>query len=323
MSSINQKSENSYPKPVTSLGIKTDPINTRYSFEWLCQLLKEEGIKYIQLGAFFEMFHMDGDDSYFIKLRETAQKHGLKLKSMFSAYREFGGFFYDDPAMEKATDRMYRKYIHAAGVLGLDYAGTNPGAVYRDQFHKKDKGTEVYLKHMKEYQHLAKEVGLKALTIEPMSCMAEPPTTPDEMTYYISTLNNYHKQNPTSTVPVWLCGDISHGLADINKQVVYSNIDLFKAALPMMNEFHFKNTDAIYNSTFGFSDEEIKKGIVNLQEIKNICDNGNWPVDDVVGYLEIMGPKIGRDYTDPFLGDALRTSLRAIKKVFSTQPELA
>ncbi len=299
-----------------SIGIKTDPINTRYSFEWLCQLLREEDIKYVQLGAFFEMFHMDGDDSYFIQLKETAEKYGLRLKSMFSAYREFGGFFYDDPAIEKATDKMYRKYIRAAGVLGLDYAGTNPGAIYRDQFHKKDKGTETYLKYMKEYVHLAKEAGLKALTIEPMSCMAEPPTTPDEMKYYISTLNNYHKQNADTTVPVWLCGDISHGLADVNKNVVFSNVDLLKAGIPYMAEFHFKNTDAIYNSTFGFSEEEMKRGIIDLKEIKTICELGNWPVEEVVGYLEIMGPKIGRDYTDPFLGDALRTSLRAIKAIF-------
>lgn len=299
-----------------AIGIKTDPINTRYSFDWLCKLLKEENVEYIQLGAFFEMFHMDGDDSYFHKLRETAEKYGLKLKSMFSAYREFGGFFYDDPAMEKATRKMYEKYIHAAGILGLDYAGTNPGAVYRNEFYKKDKGTAVFFKHMNELQHLAKEKGLKALSIEPMSCMAEPPTTPDEMEYYIGTLNKYHKANIESTVPVWLCGDISHGLADINKNIVYSNIDLFKAAMPMMNEFHFKNTDEIFNSTFGFSDDEIKKGIVNLNEVKQLCDTGKWATNDVVGYLEIMGPKIGRDYTDPFLGDALRTSLRAIKKVF-------
>lgn len=67
---------------------------------------------------------MDGDDSYFVMLRGTAEKYGLKINSMFSAYREFGGFFYDHPAMEKASRTMYEKYIRAAGILGLDYAGT-------------------------------------------------------------------------------------------------------------------------------------------------------------------------------------------------------
>ena len=300
------------------LGIKTDPIQTRYSYDWLFDLLAEEGIKFVQLGAFFEMFHMD-DDSYFVELREKAEKRGLVIKSMFSAYREFGGFFYDHPQMEKASRKMYEKFIHIAGVLGLDYAGTNPGAVYRDQMHKKDQGIETYLRHMQEMQHLAYQKGLKALTIEPMSCMAEPPTTPDEMDYMIGTLNRYHRENLEDTVPVWLCGDISHGLADKERKVVHSSLSLFEHGIPTMCEFHFKNTDAVFESTFGFSEEECKKGIIDLAKVKSICDNNseNWPVDEVVGYLEISGPKVGRDYSDPELYKTLMTSLRSLKAVFN------
>jgi ribulose-phosphate 3-epimerase len=101
--------------------------------------------------------------------------------------------------------------------------------------------------------------------------------------------------------------------------VVHSHLDLFVAGLPMMCEFHFKNTDAVYGSTFGFNAEERKKGVVDLAAFKALCDRhaGAWPVDDVVGYLEIMGPKIGRDYSDPHLGAELRASLRAIKEVFA------
>ena len=299
------------------LGVKTDPIQTRYSYDWLFDLLVSEEIEFVQLGAFFEMFHLD-DDGYFLALREKADRRGLRIKSMFSSYREFGGFFYDDPHLERASRRMYEKFIHIAGVLGVDYAGTNPGAVYRDQLHKKDQGIETYLKHMKELQHLAKEKGLRAFTIEPMSSLAEPPSTPDEMDYMIGSLNDYHAQHPETTVPVWLCGDISHGLADRAGRIVYSNTELFEHAIPMMSEFHFKNTDKIYNSTFGFSDEELQRGIINLVEVKEICEKraDAWPVEEVVGYLEIGGPKIGRDYSDPLLGQALRDSLHALKKVF-------
>ncbi|NJM93396.1 MAG: TIM barrel protein [Cytophagales bacterium] len=301
------------------LGIKTDPITTRYSFEWLFDLLREEEIKYVQLGAFFEMFHMD-DDSYFVELREKAESRGLRIKSMFSAYREFGGFFYDHPQMERAARRMYERYIHIAAVLGLDYAGTNPGAVYRDQMYKKEQGIETYLHHMRELQELARQKGLKALTIEPMSCLAEPPTTPQEMDYMIGSLNAHHQQHPESTVPVWLCGDVSHGLADANKQVVHSPMELFRHGIPMMCEFHFKNTDSVFGSTFGFGPEERQRGIVSLEEVKQECERqaDRWPVSQVVGYLEIGGPKIGRDYSDPLLGATLRESLRAIKEVFDT-----
>jgi len=299
------------------LGIKTDPIQTRYSYDWLFTLLEEEDIRYVQLGAFFEMFHMDSPD-YFVQLREQAEKHGLRIKSMFSAYREFGGFFYGDPHMEKAARTMYEKYIRIAGILGLDYAGTNPGAVYRDRMHQKEQGISTYLKHMKELQHLAKSEGLKAFCMEPMSSMAEPPTTPDEMDFMIGELNAYHSQNPETTVPVWLCGDISHGLADQRGQVVYSNTQLFEHAIPMMCEFHFKNTDALYNSTFGFSEEEQRQGIVDLRALKSLCEQNadQWPVQEVVGYLEIGGPKIGRDYSDHLLDGVLRESLRALKDTF-------
>ena len=40
----------------------------------------------------------------------------------------------------------------------------------------------------------------------------------------------------------------------------------------------------------------------------------------MVGYLEIGGPKIGRDYSDIKLEGQLRTSLRAIKEVFAEMP---
>ncbi len=52
-----------------------------------------------------------------------------------------------------------------------------------------------------------------------------------------------------------------------------------------MAEFHFKNTDRIFNSTFGFSDAEKARGIVDLQELKRIIDDHaeTWPVNDLVG----------------------------------------
>lgn len=151
-----------------------------------------------------------------------------------------------------------------------------------------------------------------------MSCLAEPPTTPEEMDRMVGEMGRWHAADPAGRVPVYLCGDISHGLADAQRRVVHSNIELFRYGLPMMAEFHFKNTDAVFSSTFGFNTAERARGIVDLAEIRRMCEEmaGRWPVDDVVGYLEIGGPKTGREYSDPLLGDELRASLRALKSVF-------
>jgi ribulose-phosphate 3-epimerase len=57
-----------------------------------------------------------------------------------------------------------------------------------------------------------------------------------------------------------------------------------------------------------------------LARIKQLCKDNEekWPVADVVGYLEIGGPKLGRDYSDPLLGEQLRSSLAAIHREWET-----
>jgi ribulose-phosphate 3-epimerase len=300
------------------LGLKTDCIETRYSFDWLFDLLAEEGIPNVQLGSFYELYWLE--DSYFTDLRTKAESRGLRIKSVFTAHRELGGFFVGDPRMERAARKGFERLIEVGALVGADYVGSNPGAVYRDRSSQKDAGTGCYLHHLKELSRKAKSLGIKALTIEPMSCLAEPPTTPEEMHHYIGTMNADHAAHPDTTVPTYLCGDISHGLCNAEKQVIHSNIALFEAAIPMMNEFHFKNTDATFGSTFGFNPDECRRGIVDLRELSALCDRhaADWPVNDVVGYLEIMGPKIGRDYSDPLLANELRASLDALKNVFAT-----
>jgi hypothetical protein len=298
------------------LGVKTDTIHTRYSYDWLFDLMARLEIRNIQLGAFLEIMNID--EAYFPELREKAGKRGLRIRSVFTSYRELGGYFYNHPLMEKVARRNHEQLIRAAAAVGADYCGTNPGAVYRDRPQDKETGIATYLKHMKELMGFARGRGLKALTIEPMSCLAEPPSTPGEIRHMMEELNGYHAKHPESTVPVWLCGDISHGVADGDKKIIHTNIELFEFEMPWMAEFHFKNTDAIYNSTFGFSEVEQARGIVDLKEIRTLCEKyqKSRPVEEMVGYLEIGGPKIGRDYTDPHVGPELETSLKALKAVF-------
>lgn len=299
-----------------TLGLKTDPIETRYSFPWLFDLLAEEGVRNVQLGSFYELYWLE--DSYFTDLRREAEARGLRIRSVFTAHRELGGFFVGDPRMERAARRGFDRLLEVGALVGAENVGSNPGAVYRDRASLKDAGIACYLAHLRGLSRTARRLGLKALTMEPMSCLAEPPTTPAEMEQMCGAMAEDHRAHPAETVPTYLCGDISHGLCDADKRVVYSNEELFVAGIPWMCEFHFKNTDAVFGSTFGFSPEEAKRGIVDLARFRALCEANaaRWPVEEVVGYLEIGGPKTGRDYSDPHLGRELRTSLRAIRAVF-------
>ena len=299
-----------------SLGIKSDPIEYRYTYEWLFRILADEGVKYVQMGTFFEIYQLP--DQWFVDLRKQAEDHGLQISSMFTAHRELGGFFREEPAFSEVAHNNFARLIEVGSLLGAAQVGSNPGAVMRDTMDYKDTGMENYIKHMKTLMTHAKHQGLDYLTIEPMSCLAEPPTLPDEMRYMAEALMAYHHAHPEHTVPIGFCGDISHGYANCDGNVIHSPQDLILASLPWLTELHLKNTDARFESTFGFDAQERERGIINLKEFKALLvDNQDQlPVDHLIAYLEIGGPKTGRDYSDAQLESALRDSLQHCKEVF-------
>lgn len=299
-----------------SLGIKSDPVEYRYSYEWLFALMRELGVGYLQLGSSFEFYH--ADDEFFAELRRVAASYGIRIMSLFTAHRELGGFFTGNRHLVKVARSCYERWISIGGILGADYVGSNPGAVYRDRLATKPSASALFLENLTELMHVGFLAGLKGLTIEPMSSAAEPPSLPEEIEAYGSVTADYRREHPRDTVPAFFCGDISHGLVDAGRTVLHDHWKLFELEIPRMAEFHFKNTDAIYNSTFGFGAAEISRGIVRLEELREILRrrSDDFPVDHLVGYLEIGGPKLGRDYSDPLLRDQLVESIEAIRSVF-------
>ena len=298
------------------LGIKTDPIEYRYSHQWLFNLLADEGVKHIQIGTHFEMYQLP--DEFFHQLRKQADDAGVSIDSMFTAHRELGGFFREEPGYVEVARKNFERYIQIGGILGSKSVGSNPGAVMRDRMGTKDAGTACYVSHMKELMHHAKECGVDWLTIEPMSCLAEPPTLPYEIKAMGEELTEYHLANPDSTAKIGYCTDIAHGYADQDGKIIYDHVQLFEAAIPQLYEIHLKNTDPQYNSTFGFTEKDLERGIIDVTQFRNLLlENAeHLPVDVMTGYLEVGGPKLGRDYSDHHLEAMLRESLRYLKRTF-------
>ena len=306
--------------PLTlELGVKADPIQYRYTYDWLFHLLADEGVFHVQLGSFFEMYQLP--DDFFVDLRQQAVDYGISLTSIFTAHRELGGWFRNDhPAWQEIAFRNYKRLSEVGVLLGVESVGSNPGAVLRNQMHFKEEGLRRYYRQMKLLMEYAHQQGLSCLTIEPMSCLAEPPTLPHEIREMADELLAHHRQNPNETATVGYCVDIAHGYADQKENVQFDNLALLKATLPYINHLHLKNTDSLFNATFGFGEAERQKGIVDISAVRQILfDHADViPGDTLVGYLEISGPKTGRDYSDYKLADMLRESLRYLKETFPT-----
>ncbi|HLI47087.1 MAG TPA: ribulose-phosphate 3-epimerase [Chthonomonas sp.] len=309
------------PTPLSlAVGVKSDPIEYRYSFSWLFRLMKEEGVRFLQLGTFFELYHLP--DEAFLQLRAEAEAYGICIRSLFTAHRELGGFFRKEAGYEQVARRCYERLIEVGALLGASAVGSNPGAVLRDEMDFKPDGLACYVRHMKELMHYAHEKGVRWLTIEPMSCLAEPPTTPDEIRELAEELNTYHAAHLSNTARVGYCVDIAHAYIDKRGALCYTPQALFEAALPALYEIHLKNTDARFEATFGFSEEERLRGVIEIATFRDLLYQHahHLPVSEVVGYLEIGGPKRGRDYTDPLLETQLRSSLRYLKQHFTARP---
>ncbi len=70
------------------LGIKTDPIEYRYSYPWLFRLAAEEGVEYIQLGSTVALYLLPDDFLHW--LREQAEKAGVRIYSWKSRCAKHG-----------------------------------------------------------------------------------------------------------------------------------------------------------------------------------------------------------------------------------------
>jgi hypothetical protein len=300
---------------ILHLGVKSDPIESRYSFEWLFDLMNGCGVHLLQMGSSSPVYF--AGDEYFRGLRRTAEKKGIRITSMFSSHRDLG-FGHGDPLLDDSTRRGWERMIHVASLVGAQSVGSNACLVMRDQPETREPGLRAFSAHMKSLLAIARSKGLSALTVEPMSSLYELPSTPEDVRAICEELNAWHTSHASTTVPLHLCGDVSHGIADADGRVTHDNWSLFEMQIPWMREFHFKNTDAIFNSTFGFGPEERKKGIVDLERVKSLLEGNasRFPCEEIIGYLEIAGPKVGREYSDRHLERMLVESLQALTAVF-------
>lgn len=302
---------------VLHVGLKTDPVEYRFSYEWMFRLMAEEGIHYAQLGSFFELYHLP--DAYFVDLRRLAETYHVHITSLFTTHRELGGILRDEhPAWEGVARRNYKRLIEVGGLLGAQCVGSNMGALMRDRMDFKAEAMRRHVGHMQELLGYAHQRGVACLTMEPMSCLAEPPTLPDEIRDVAEELLAYHRQRPDRTAAFGYCVDVAHGYVDGEFNLVWDNRQLLEASLPYLRELHLKNTDPHFEAVFGFSPAERERGIIRVEAIRGylLQNAARLPVKTLIGYLELGGPKRGRDYSDVRLEEELRVSLRYLRETF-------
>ena len=136
---------------ILDVGIKSDPIEYRYSFTWLFKLMRAESIRFLQLGSFFELYHLP--DIFFLNLKREADEFDVTILSVFTSHRELGGFLHKETYFHKIARQNYERLIEVAALVGAESVGTNPGSLPRDELEIKENRIDFFIDQMKELMH--------------------------------------------------------------------------------------------------------------------------------------------------------------------------
>ena len=107
---------------IVHVGVKSDPIENRYSFDWLFAVMAEQHVGWLQLGSSFPFFH--ADEAWFRDLRRKAERRGIRIHSTYTSYREMTGFFSGDSHLEAASRHAWERLIRVAAWVGASSAGS-------------------------------------------------------------------------------------------------------------------------------------------------------------------------------------------------------
>ena len=126
--------------------------------------------------------------------------------------------------------------IEVGALLGADAVGGSAGAVLRDQMESKACGIRRFVAAVKESMGYAYERGVSALLIEPMSCLAEPPTLPEEIVAMGEELND-HERTPQAP-RLWATAWTLHTATLMNPAPwVMTTSRSFRATLPYLRRW--------------------------------------------------------------------------------------
>ena len=154
-----------------------------------------------------------------------------------------------------------------------------------------------------------------------MSSLYELPSTPEEVREHRArSWATWHAAHAATTVPLQLCGDISHGVADADGTGRARQLEPLRDADPVdagvSLQEHGRHLQLDVRLRPGGAGSRASS---TLHRLKGLIDAnaGRFPCGEVTGYLEIGGPKLGREYSDRHLERMLVESLQALKAVFT------
>jgi sugar phosphate isomerase/epimerase len=259
---------------------------------------RQLGVRHVEMVAdndFGPVFYQRTPEafrSYHWQIADHARAQGVMIPGVFTVYRDAGAIAHGHPEVRESAYHVGLSLIEQAACYGSRYVGMSLYTMGREEAEDPERyqagfysGLEVWKRWMNE----AKRVGLKQLLIEMSATCREGCSTIEETRVTLDLLEEHHRQNPGTTVPVGLCYDTGHGISpEENRDEANRDFRAWFSAFPAQTvEVHLKNTDAQFLETWHLGHPN---GIIDLREVLRAVRD-TLTVPEVFLFLEIPGKR--------------------------------
>jgi len=207
--------------------------------------------------------------AYHTDVARYAGEIGVRIVSMMTFFRDNVSVTHSNPEIRESAFTAMRAMAVQGGCYGCDAVGASLGTILVEDLDERDECIKAGIQYWLRWLQLLHGEGVGKATLETMSTLREPPATIASAKELLAPLNEYHRENPSSTCAPALCYDVGHGAAEPERD---SDDDAkftawFRAFPNDIVHIHLKNTGSQFLETWPFTDEYRNKGIINLNEV--------------------------------------------------------
>lgn len=295
------------------------------------------GIRWVEavpdndFGPIFYLTAPEAFRSYHWDIADHAKRLGVTIGSVLTVYRDTGAIAYPDPAIRESAYRVGLAMLEMASCYRARFASSSLFTMNRELAEDNERFQSHFDASMRIWRRWmmdAHRLRLEGMLIEIAAAYREGCSTIADTLSTLELLDQFHRENPGSTVPVGLCYDTGHGISE-EESPDPRDRDFrawFDAFPDRIHEIHLKDTDPLFQETWHFSGGEghfsggeghfgAGEGIIKLHEVVEAVRE-KLVLPQVLMFLEVPG-KRGREVGEKRSLEGHKRSIALIRQALT------
>jgi sugar phosphate isomerase/epimerase len=286
---------------------------------------RQLGIRHVEMVAdndFGPVFYFRSPEAfraYHWSVADHARSQGVKIMSLCTVYRDTGAIAHGHPEIRESAYHVGLSILEQGACYGASFVAAALFTMNREEAEDPERFQAGFFSSLdvwKRWMAEAKRLGIRKLLIETAAAYREGCSTIEDTRETLALLDEHHRKNPGTTVPVDVCYDTGHGIS-VAEDRNDANRDFrawFEAFPDRIQEVHLKNTGPDFLETlhFGKAGGIIDPALV-LEAIRD-----SLTIPEVLVNIEVPGKRgreIGEKQTIADHVESIRIVHEALQKL--------